>query len=203
MQQGVQPNYTILKQKNGDGISLSKVKTLWITRTSVFIALLVVLQAATAALGNTIVTGAVVNLLLVISVMMCGLMSGLCVAVISPVMARFIGIGPFWSLIPFIIAGNISLILSWHFIGNKRWGYKYTAQIIALLVAATLKFIVLHVGIVKIAVPFLLRLAKPQASAISNMFSIPQLITALLGGGIAMLLLPPLKRALEKGRGLL
>ena len=34
-----------------------KERTLWITRTAVFIALLVVLQAATGALGSTIITG--------------------------------------------------------------------------------------------------------------------------------------------------
>lgn len=79
---------------------MNQEKTLWITRTAIFVALLVVLQAATAALGNTIITGAVVNMLLVVSVMTCGMMSGLCVAVISPIMAKLIGIGPLWSLEP-------------------------------------------------------------------------------------------------------
>ena len=51
---------------------MNKEKTLWITRTAIFVALLVVLQAATAALGNTIITGSVVNMLLVVSVMTCG-----------------------------------------------------------------------------------------------------------------------------------
>lgn len=178
----------------------NKGKTLWITRTAVFIALLVVLQAATASLGNTIVTGSVVNMLLIVSIMTCGMMSGLCVAVISPVMAKLIGIGPLWSLIPFIIAGNITLILTWHFIGNRHWGHKHTAQMIALVVAATGKFLILYIGVAKIAVPLLLRLPEPQASVISNMFSIPQLFTALLGGGVALLVLSPLKKAFEGGR---
>ena len=90
----------------------------WITRTAVFIALLIVLQMATAPLGNILITGSIVNLLLIISVMTCGLASGLSVAVISPVMAKLLGIGPLWSLIPFIAAGNIVLVLLWHFIGN-------------------------------------------------------------------------------------
>ncbi len=178
----------------------NKRKTLWITRTAVFIALLVVLQAATASLGNTIVTGAVMNMLLIIFVMTCGMMSGLCVAVISPVMAKLIGIGPLWSLIPFIIAGNITLILTWHFIGNRHWGHKHTVQMIALFVAATGKFLILYIGVAQIAVPLLLRLPEPQASVISNMFSIPQLFTALLGGGVALLVLSPLKKAFEGGR---
>ena len=177
---------------------MNQEKTLWITRTAIFVALLVVLQAATAALGNTIITGAVVNMLLVVSVMTCGMMSGLCVAVISPIMAKLIGIGPLWSLIPFIVAGNITLVLIWHFIGNRHWGQKYTSLIIALAAAA--EFLALYIGIVQIAVPLLLKLPEPQAAVISSMFSIPQLITALLGGGMALLVLTPLKRAIEGGQ---
>ena len=175
-------------------------RTLWITRTAIFIALLVVLQAATGALGSTIITGSVVNMLLVVSVMTCGMTSGLCVAVISPVMAKLIGIGPLWSLIPFIVAGNITLVLIWHFIGNRRWGHKYTAPMIALAAAAIAKFLVLYLGIVQIAVPIFLKLPAPQAAVISNMFSIPQLLTALLGGGVALLVLTPLKKAIQGGR---
>ena len=174
-------------------------RTLWITRTAIFIALLVVLQAATGALGSTIITGSVVNMLIV-SVMTCGMTSGLCVAVISPVMAKLIGIGPLWSLIPFIVAGNITLVLIWHFIGNRRWGHKYTAPMIALAAAAIAKFLVLYLGIVQIAVPIFLKLPAPQAAVISNMFSIPQLLTALLGGGVALLVLTPLKKAIQGGR---
>ena len=176
-----------------------KERTLWITRTAVFIALLVVLQAATGALGSTIITGSVVNMLMIVSVMTCGMMSGLCVAVISPVMAKLIGIGPLWSLIPFIVAGNITLVLIWHFIGNRRWGHKYTAcntQVFVGAVRPAAKFLVLYLGIAQIAVPFFLRLPAPQAAVISNMFSIPQLLTALLGGGVALLVLSPLKKAI-------
>lgn len=71
---------------------------------------------------------------------------------------------------------------------------------IALAAAATAKFLVLYLGIVQITVPFLLRLPAPQAAVISSMFSIPQLLTALLGGGVALLVLSPLKKAIRGGR---
>ena len=48
----------------------------------------IVLQAAAASLGNTMITGSVVNILLIVSVMTCGRMSGRCVAVISPVIVQ-------------------------------------------------------------------------------------------------------------------
>lgn len=178
-------------------VTANKRRILWITRTAVFVALLVVMQVITASFGNTIVTGSVVNLLLVTSVMTCGISSGLCVAVISPVVAKLIGIGPLWELIPFIIAGNIVIILLWHFLGNRKTKNKYTAWLIAWPVAAAGKFLTLYVGIVLIAVPLLLGLPEPQASAVSALFSIPQLITALIGGGLAILVIPPLKKAIR------
>lgn len=179
----------------------NKQRTLWITRTAIFIALLIVLQAATAPLGNPLITGSIVNLLLVTSVMTCGLSSGLTVAVVSPVVAKFLGVGPLWALIPFIAAGNIVLVLLWHFIGNRSMnGGKYPTYIIALIAAAVAKFLVLYIGIVQIAVPVFLGLPEPQAAVISNMFTIPQLITALVGGALAVVLFPRLKKAIAGGQ---
>lgn len=171
---------------------------LWISRTAMFLALLVVLQAATASLGNTLITGTAVNMLLIVSVMTCGKMSGTMVAVLSPILAKGLGIGPLWSLIPFIIVGNILLVLLWHVIANRRSWPPLAAEIAALAAGALAKFLVLYVGIVKLAVPLWLGLTGTQAELISGMFSIPQLITAIFGGIAALLLLAPLKKALAR-----
>ena len=177
-----------------------KLGIIWITRTSIFIALLIVLQAATAPLGNIVITGSIVNLLLVVSVMTCGPASGLTVAVVSPIMAKFLGIGPLWSLIPFIALGNVVLVLAWHLIGNRNMGRKHVAYFIASVFAALAKFLVLYIGIVQIAVPLFLGLPEKQAAVISNMFSIPQLITALVGGVMATALFPRLRKAFGQER---
>ena len=138
-----------------------KDRILRITRTAVLIALLVVLQAALMPLNNSLITGSIVNLVLIISVMTCGLSSGLCVAAVSPVVARLFGIGPLWSLIPFIAAGNAALVVLWHFIGNRSiGGKKYKARLAALFTAAFAKFLVLYVGIVRIAIPVFLGLPE-------------------------------------------
>ena len=171
----------------------NKEKILWITRTAIFVALLVVLQLATARFGN-IVTGSAVNLILIVATMTCGLASGAAVAVISPVMAKFLAVGPPWGLIPFIAAGNIVLVTLWYFVGNRDMGPKYAAFAAALIIAAAAKFTILYIGIVKIAVPVFLGLPERQAAIISNMFSIPQIITALTGGILASIML----HALEK-----
>ena len=175
----------------------NKQRILWITRTAVFIALLVVWQAVSAPLGNTLITGSIVNLLLIVSVMTCGLASGLTVAAVSSFMAKLLGIGPLWSLIPFMIAGNVTLVLLWHFIGNRNMGGKrYVAYITALIVAAISKFLVLYIGIVQIAIPILLGLPEQQAAAITSIFSVSQLFTASVGGALAFVLIPRLKKAI-------
>lgn len=163
-------------------------KVIWVTRTAMFIALLIVMQGTTAMLGNTIITGSLVNMMLVISVMFGGLWSGIAVAFLSPVFASFFGIAPpFPIIIPFIAMGNGALVIVWHLFMNQK--------IIALILGAVAKFIVLYVGVALIVVPVVLGLPEPQATVISGVFSVPQLITALIGGGIALAIWPVLSKA--------
>ena len=51
-------------------------KTLWLVRTALMIALLIILQSVTKAAGQ-FVTGSCVNAVLAVSVLLCGLTSGL------------------------------------------------------------------------------------------------------------------------------
>lgn len=171
-------------------------RILWITKTASCMALLIVLQAATTPLGNTLVTGSLVNLMLILSVMTGGLSSGLTVAVMSPVLAKFFGIGPLWAIIPLIALGNAVLCLLWHSLGHSRRLKRRTAYGLALASGALAKCAVLYLGIVRLAVP-LLRLPAPQAAALSGMFSLPQLFTAVAGGLLAISLLPAIQHALR------
>ena len=41
-------------------------------------------------------------------------------------------------------------------------------------------------------------LKEPMLKALPKMFALPQLITALIGGGIALLIVPVLRKALHK-----
>jgi len=170
----------------------------WITRTAILISLLIISQIVTVSFGNTLVTGSIVNLILIVSVMLGGLSSGLTVAAISPILAKLIGIGPFWELIPFIVLGNIILVLLWHWIGNRDLGGNKVPYFVALIVGAIAKFLLLSFSIGNYAIPVLLKLPEPQATVVANLFSLPQLFTALIGGIIAITLLPILKNAIYK-----
>ena len=174
-------------------------KVLWITRTAVLIALTVVLQALTLQLGNQIITGSVVNLMLIIAVMSCGLPTGLTVSIFTPIMPTLLGFGPMWPIVPFIAAGNMALVTAWHFIGNREIINTYVAYGAATLAGAAAKFLVLYLGVVQIAIPYILGL--PAGNVLSIMFSYPQLVTAVVGGVCAIILLPTLLKALKARKG--
>lgn len=175
-----------------------KKNVLWVTQTAAAIALLIVMQAVTAPLGNTLITGSIVNLILVVSVMILGLPAGLTVSAVSPVFAKLLGIGPLWEIIPFIMLGNMVLVLLWHLIGKKSFAKQPLPHLTAGVIASVAKFLVLYGTIVKIAIPYLLRLPDGPAKAITATFSLPQLVTALIGSGVAIVILPLLQKALSQ-----
>ena len=79
-------------------------------RTAIFLALLIAVQFVTRSMGQY-VTGSLVNLILIASGLMCGLWGGLAVAVLSPICAFFIGIGPaFPQVVPAVALGNAVLV---------------------------------------------------------------------------------------------
>ncbi|MFD1671301.1 ECF transporter S component [Agrilactobacillus yilanensis] len=166
----------------------------WVAKTALFLAILIVFQAVTAPLGMTLVTGSLVNLTLIITVMLGGLSSGVTVAILSPVLASILGIGPkVLPLLPCIMIGNVVLVLIWHYLTAKLNLPQLATYILATIVAAGLKFIVLYLLIVKLLVQNILAVAPPQSTILTAMFSAPQLITALIGGIIATVLLPILR----------
>jgi hypothetical protein len=173
------------------------VDTKWITMTAVFVALLVAVQVATAPLGQ-LATGSLVNLILIVSAMICGMSSGMTVALISPIAAGIIGVGPTWAIVPFIMAGNAAIVSVWRFIGKKNFAGSLFVRITAMAAAALCKFLVLYIGVVRIAAPYILNLPEPQAARVTAMFSLPQLFTALIGGAAAVVVLPILEKAYTK-----
>lgn len=172
---------------------LQDKRTRWITASAIFIALLIGVQFATAPLGQ-LVTGSLVNLILIVSVMTYGTSTGLTVALISPIMASLIGIGPLWAIVPIIMAGNSTLVLIWRHVGKLKFSNTTFVRITTLAAAALGKFLVLYVGVVLIAVP-LMQLPEQQAERLSAIFSVTQLITASIGGVAAIIILPILNKA--------
>ncbi len=178
-------------------------KIRWITETAILLALLVTLQALTKGFGQ-FVTGSCVNAVLAVAVLVGGMMSGVTVALVSPVLAFLLGIAPQILTVPAIMAGNtVYVLLLWLIAGKKTEGV--AGRVIAWIVAAVAKFATLYVIVVKlicgVLAPSLLAagtLKEPMLKALPATFSYPQLVTALIGGAVALLIVPTLRKALHK-----
>ena len=178
-------------------------KLRWITETAVMLALLMSLQAITKPLGQ-LVTGSCVNAVLAVAALVGGMGCGVTVALISPVMAYLLGIAPQILTVPAIMAGNaVFAVVLRRFAGGKAGNPVRKAT--ALLTAAVAKFAVLHVLVVNLICGVLSEmllasgsLKPPMLTALPVTFSWPQLVTALIGGGVALVVVPLVRKALHR-----
>ena len=178
-------------------------KIRWITETAVMLALLVCLQALTKPMGQ-LVTGSCGNAILAVSALVGGLSSGLVVALCSPVLAFLLGIAPQILTVPAIMAGNSVFVILLSVLADKT-GKNMIKQIIAWIVAAAAKFAALYAIVVVVICGVLSEnllaagvLKAPMLNALPATFSWPQLITALIGGAVALSITPVLRKALHK-----
>lgn len=178
-------------------------KVRWITTTGVMLALLVALQALTKPAGQ-FVTGSCVNAVLGVSALIGGLGCGLTVALISPILAYLLGIAPQILTVPVIMVGNSVFVVLLRLLSRKNEKNIF-AQVLAWLAAAVAKFAVLYLLVVKLIcdwlAPSLMEagvLKAPMLKALPATFSWPQLVTALIGGAVALSIAPILRKALKQ-----
>lgn len=179
-----------------------------IAYAAVLIALLLVLQIITKPAGQ-IVTGSCVNMILALSAFCLTLKSAIIISIISPFLAFFIGVGPvFFPITPAIAISNMIYVILIYaidknikikhfnfitklFIKNENTINKnvFIKNILSIIVASFLKFFSLHLLVIEFICTFFINSLKPaQINTFSIMFSIPQLITALIGGTIACII---------------
>ncbi len=172
-------------------------KTKWITQTAVMIVVLVVLQSVTKAAGQ-FVTGSCVNLVLAVAAMIGGVWCGAAVAVVSPFFAYLLGIGtPFLQIVPAIAVGNLVFVCLLGLLLKKCLAQKVLAYG-AVIVAAAAKFLTLWLLVCKWIAPMVVPEAK--LAVISATFSWPQLVTALIGGAIAVTIIPLIQKGISKSK---
>lgn len=180
---------------------MNNKKLLWITRTAIFLALLLVAQAVTKSMGQY-VTGSVVNVILLISVFTCGLSSAAVIAVISPFLAFTMGIGAaFIQLVPGIAVGNLVYVVVAQLICAKAMekmsGKNYAIAAGGLIIASVAKFLSLWLVVVQLLLP-MTAANEAQVAAMTAAFTWPQLVTSLIGSVIALAVVPPVLKAIKK-----
>jgi len=170
-----------------------------IVQTSLFLAILVVMQAITKPLG-TVVTGSIVNFILISTVLLVGIGGGLVVAVVSPFLAMLLGIVPLpIYLVPVIALGNVVIVLVYWLILKKLDSKKDKTILIfwatAIILGAVLKFGVLYAGVNWLFIPIMTSVKGVPAKAPAALFSFTQMITATVGGFLAFAVVPSVIKA--------
>lgn len=179
-----------------------KSKIRWIVETGIFLAMLIVVQAVTKPL-STIVTGSAVNFILIASTLLVGISSGIIIAVVSPFLAMLLGIVPLpIFFVPVVALGNLVLVLTFGLILKKVNTNNITKRIvywvITIILAAILKFFTLYLGIKWLVVPLMTSIKNAPVKAPIALFSTTQIFTALIGGFIALLIVPIIKKAIKR-----
>ena len=174
------------------------------TRKLTHTALLLALCIASQFLKNTSVylTGPVINCILILAVVFCGLWSAVVLSLITPLTSWLITGSPLMSAIPLIVpcvmAGNIMLAVSvWVSIRkqlctrNLLFGALFGAILKAAFMGGTISLLLLPLLGGATGLP------APALAAARVTFSLTQLITALLGGALSVLILPTLEHISE------
>ena len=185
-------------------------KIRWITGTGVMLALLICLQWAGSMIPEQtlkqLVTGSCVNACLAVAALYLGGGSGVTLALISPVCACLLGIAPnFITVLP-IMVGNTAYVLLLQLLYGK--GRPFWRQPVAVISAAVAKFGILYFLVVQVVCNLasgallgkklgdIVVLAPPMLQMLPAMFTWPQLFTALIGGGLALVIVPIVKKAI-------
>ena len=174
----------------------SKVK--WITRSAAAIALIIVAQLTTAPLKQQLLTGSLVNLILALSTLLFGFGTGAAAAVVSPFIAYLLGINAQIMVVPAIAAGNLIYVLVISLLTKNlkdRISEEAVRNMTSVAVAAIFKFALQYLLIVRWIAPSFLP-EKAQAVMSVN-FGVMQLVTACIGGAIACIISPLIRKAIK------
>ncbi len=165
-------------------------KSLVIARIGIMLALTLALQYISGLAGIQLLTGSVVNMMLIIAVMMTGLIGGVLIGLITPYIGFLLGLSGNVLLTPFIGIAN-ALYISLFAIVLKLFKGEYgdsksiVGQGVGIIFGAFVKFAFLLYIVFPILLPLVMAKVPP---ALETMLGITQFFTAMLGGifGIAV-----------------
>jgi hypothetical protein len=157
---------------------MNNSRALTLNKTNILVFTILLGMAGAAPLvGNQLVTGTIVNATLLIAVAMLGVSGGLIIAIVPSTIALATGLLPvvLAPMLPFIMVGNILLVLTFGFLKNTNYW-------LGAVTGAVLKFgfLTAMIGIVAH-----LLINQNLVSSVAYMLSWPQLVTALAGSLLA------------------
>jgi len=174
-------------------------KTNYLVKSGLFLAIAVIFQVIGKALAipqfSQLVVGTVVNAVIILAVLTCGTWWGTAIGALTPFTAWLIGqLNPaMLPFIPFIMAGNIIYALIFGLLMNKGKAYKYVGYVLG----AFAKYIFLYFTASKF-LHLLVKVPEKVLKVLIASMGIPQFITALIGGALAITIAAMLEKRYNK-----
>ena len=168
---------------------MNNTKILAINREKIIVltefAILIGVATIAPLLGQQAISGPIVNATLFISTIFLGVRAGILIGLLPSIIALSAGLLPLalTPMIPFIMIGNVILVLSFDFLKNKNYWLR-------VITASALKFIFLF-STSSIVINLILK--TEIANRVAVIMSWPQFLTAIAGGTIAYFLFRPEK----------
>ena len=155
-----------------------------LTKSGIF-ALFLAIAIAAPFIKQQFITGPIVNAVLYVSTVILGIGAGVLIGFLPSMISAFAGLLPIplLPMIPYIIMSNAILALTFGVLRKKNFW-------LGVFAASILKFVFLFLSS-SFIVNFFIKQSLPKP--IIQMMAWPQLITALIGGVIAFVLLKTIK----------
>ncbi|HHV74944.1 MAG TPA: ECF transporter S component [Thermoanaerobacterium sp.] len=153
--------------------STKKFDARFITRTAILLAITIIVQFIKMP---QLITGSIVNAMLIISAYFVGIWSGVSIGLLTPIIAFLVGLMGFPILIPFIMIGNTLYVVLFKTVKNN---------IIGMIAGAVVKFLWLAASVKYILAWFNVNVPQKIVAA----FTFPQLATAIIGGILSIFLI--------------
>lgn len=182
-----------------------KMRTRTVTVTAVMIALCIIIQLfkTPSFMYSVYVVGGLINLILIIDTLYCGLVSGIIVAAVTPITSFIITgsaiIAAVPMILPCIMIGNMVIVLFAWFVRCKK--LELNLLPISLVAGSFAKWGVMTLLIVKWVLPTFgkgLGAAAYQAATVT--YSTTQLIAALVGTAFACVIWPIVRLGVKRSR---
>jgi len=157
------------------------MNTKTITRTALMLALTIVFQVIGRYIplgpNSNFIVGPLVNACLLITASLVGFFGAAFIAIAAPFGAILTGATVPLPFTPFIALGNLVLVIIFYLLMKK-------SSIVGIIAGSIVKFLTLYASI--LVFTNLAKIPAKKASVMIFTFGWPQLVTALIGGAIAL-----------------
>jgi len=172
-----------------------KISTKKLAVTALMLALCIVSQFFKNL--SVYITGPIINLILLITLLYAGRGCAFVLSVITPITAFMITGSPIMAAMPVVMVGVMAgnAIYVWVFdIAQQLWKKMYVSAVVASVAKGALMGVSISLLILPLLGPSS-GLPEKALSVARTTFSVTQLVTALIGGVVACIIWPMIKKA--------